>query len=62
MEEATWKEKRALECQVQELQKIASIEKRHHTYWHKVACVSMGLNAAILSFILAVAIWCIARR
>lgn len=56
MKEMILKEKRALERQLEELKMERDIEKSNHVYWHKIACISMGMNAAIIMCIVALVI------
>lgn len=62
MKEMILKEKRALKRQLEELKMERDIEKSNHVYWHKIACISMGMNAAIIMCIVALIILYIAKR
>lgn len=52
----------AIERQLEELKMERDIEKSNHVYWHKIACISMGMNAAIIMCIVALIILYIAKR
>ena len=62
MKEMIIKKKRALERQLEELKMERDIEKSNHVYWHKIACISMGMNASIIMCIVALVILYIAKR